>query len=102
MVMARTQTLVQLTDDLLAQLDARAAREGCNRSQLIREALADYLRDDREAELDRLIVEGYTRQPQTAEELALADVSAQLLIAAEPWESGPARELDEEREDGER
>jgi predicted transcriptional regulator len=85
--------LVQLSDDLLAQLDARAAREGRNRSELIREALAGYLHDDRQAELDRLIVAGYTRQPQTAEGLALADASARLLIAAEPWEPVRPAEL---------
>jgi len=83
--MARTQTLVQLSDELLAQLDARVAREGRNRSELIREALSDYLADDREAEIDRLIVEAYTRQPQTAEELADAGTRT-MLANVEPWD----------------
>jgi metal-responsive CopG/Arc/MetJ family transcriptional regulator len=84
MDVARTQTLVQLSDELLAQLDARAAREGRNRSDLIREALAGYLASDREAEIDRLIVESYTREPQEA----LLDVErlGRAMIAAEPWE----------------
>jgi metal-responsive CopG/Arc/MetJ family transcriptional regulator len=86
-LMARTQTLVQLSDELLAQLDARAAREGRSRSELIREALSEYLVDDREAEIDRLIVEGYTRQPQTAHELAYAASGTRTMLAnAEPWE----------------
>lgn len=84
--MARAQTLVQLTPDLLAQLDARSARTGRNRSDLIREALTDYLQLDREAELDRLIVEGYTRQPQAPDELALAEANARAMVAAEPWD----------------
>ncbi|MFN2642016.1 MAG: ribbon-helix-helix protein, CopG family [Actinomycetota bacterium] len=37
--MARTATLVQLNQDLLAALDQRAAEEGVSRSQLIREAI---------------------------------------------------------------
>jgi Arc/MetJ-type ribon-helix-helix transcriptional regulator len=87
MAMARTQTLVQLSDELLAQLDARAAREGRNRSDLIREALARFLAADREAEIDRLIVEGYTRRPQTVDELAVADLSTRTMLAnLEPWD----------------
>jgi metal-responsive CopG/Arc/MetJ family transcriptional regulator len=78
----RTQTLVQLSDDLLAQLDARMVREGRSRSELIREALAVYLGADREAEIDRQIVEAYTRQPQ--EDLG-AEWAARASIAAENW-----------------
>ncbi len=88
MVMARTQTLVQLSDELVAQLDARAAREGRNRSELIRKALADYLAADREAEIDRLIVEGYSRQPQTADELALAESGTRTMLDnVGPWDA---------------
>jgi metal-responsive CopG/Arc/MetJ family transcriptional regulator len=81
---ARTQTLVQLTDKLLAELDARAAREGRSRSELIREAITDYLNGDREAELDRQIVDGYTRHPQ--EDLLAADSTARAIVATEPWD----------------
>ncbi len=87
MGMARTQTLVQLSDELLARLDARAAREGRNRSELIREAIAAYLTADREAEIDRLIVEGYKRHPQSAEELAFAEFATRTMLSvAGPWE----------------
>jgi metal-responsive CopG/Arc/MetJ family transcriptional regulator len=78
MRMGRTQTLVQLSDELLARLDARAAREGRSRSELIREAVTGYLVDDREAEVDRRIVEAYTRQPQ--EDLLGAERAARALI----------------------
>jgi metal-responsive CopG/Arc/MetJ family transcriptional regulator len=83
MVMARTQTLVQLSDDLLAQLDERGAREGRTRSELIREAISSYLAGDIEGELDRRLVEAYTRQPQ--EDLTGAESAAIAIIAAEPW-----------------
>ncbi|MGI8506419.1 MAG: CopG family ribbon-helix-helix protein [Solirubrobacteraceae bacterium] len=81
--MARRQTLVQLSDELLAELDARAARDGRSRSQLIREAVAGYLAADPEADLDRRIVEAYTRQPP--ENLG-ADWAARASIMAENWD----------------
>jgi Arc/MetJ-type ribon-helix-helix transcriptional regulator len=85
MVMARRQTLVQLSDELIVQLDARVAREGRSRSDVIREALTDYLATDRDAEIDRQIVEAYTRQPQ--EDLLGATRTARAMIGAEPWET---------------
>lgn len=65
--MARTQTMVQLSDELLELLDRRAATRGLSRSQLVREAIEAHLSADREAELDRRITEGYTRMPQGGE-----------------------------------
>jgi metal-responsive CopG/Arc/MetJ family transcriptional regulator len=85
MVMARTQTLVQLTDELLTRLDERAARERRSRSTLIREAIEDYLRDELEAEIDRRIVEGYRRHPQTSDEDMWAEANARAAIREEPW-----------------
>jgi metal-responsive CopG/Arc/MetJ family transcriptional regulator len=85
MVMARTQTLVQLTDDLLARLDERAVREKRSRSTLIREAVEEYLADELKSEIDRRIVEGYRRQPQTSDEDAWAEASARDVVREEPW-----------------
>jgi len=81
---ASSDALIQLSDELLAELDARAAREGRSRSELIREALTGYLHGDRERELDRRIVEGYTLRPQ--EDLLAAERVGRAMIAAEPWE----------------
>lgn len=63
----RTQTMVQLNQELLELLDQRAASEGVSRSQLIRKAVEAFLAADREAALDRQIVEGYRRMPQSGE-----------------------------------
>lgn len=82
MLMARTQTLVQLTDDLLAALDAYRVREGRSRSDVVREAIEQYLASDREEEIDRLLVEAYTRQPPDD---VWGDQAAKVLIEAEPW-----------------
>jgi metal-responsive CopG/Arc/MetJ family transcriptional regulator len=83
--MPRTQTLVQLTQDLLRRLDERAAREGRSRSALIRDAIEAYLYDEEKARIDREIVEGYERIPTTDEELAWAEKEAREMIREEPW-----------------
>ena len=63
MVVARRQTLVQLTDDLVILLDAIAAKQGMTRSALIRSVLEGYVKEEDEAEKDRRMIEGYTRIP---------------------------------------
>lgn len=62
--MARAETIVQLTSDLVALLDAEAARKKTSRSALIREAVTAYLAEAAEAAITRSIVEGYERIPQ--------------------------------------
>lgn len=83
--MARTQTLVQLTENLLRRLDERAAREGRSRSALIRDAIEAYLYDEEKARINREIVEGYERMPVTDEELEAAEREAREAIREEPW-----------------
>jgi hypothetical protein len=61
--MARTQTLVQLTDELVALLDAEAADRGVSRSALIREILTEHTAAHREELVSRRILEGYRRIP---------------------------------------
>ena len=55
--------MVQLTDTLVSLLDQEAGRRGLSRSALIRDLLEESLRDQREVEIDRQIVDGYTRVP---------------------------------------
>jgi metal-responsive CopG/Arc/MetJ family transcriptional regulator len=83
--MARTQTLVQLTDDLLRRLDERAAREGRSRSALIRDAIEAFLHDEERDRITREIIEGYERIPPTEEELRMAEEGVREDIAEEPW-----------------
>jgi metal-responsive CopG/Arc/MetJ family transcriptional regulator len=85
MPMTRTQTLVQLTRDLLRQLDEKAAREGRSRSALIRDAIEAYLHDETKARIDREIIEGYERIPETDEEMAWAESETREMIREEPW-----------------
>jgi metal-responsive CopG/Arc/MetJ family transcriptional regulator len=85
MRVSRTQTLVQLSEELLRRLDERAAREGRSRSALIRDAIEAYLYDEDKARIDREIIEGYERIPETDEEMAWAEASARDMIREEPW-----------------
>jgi metal-responsive CopG/Arc/MetJ family transcriptional regulator len=85
MSVPRTQTLVQLNEDLLRRLDERAAREGRSRSALIRDAIEAYLYDEENTRIDREIREGYERFPETDEEIAAAERETRRLIREEPW-----------------
>ena len=83
--MPRKQVLVQLSDELVALLDERAARLGQSRSELIRRALELEVRDERKRAIDRAIVEGYTRIPPDGEFDAWAEANAIESIREEPW-----------------
>jgi metal-responsive CopG/Arc/MetJ family transcriptional regulator len=77
--------MVQLNDTLLEVLDQRAIETGRSRSDLIREAIEQYYKEDIEAAIDRAMVEGYTRVPADDEFDGLAEVSGAMLIGEEPW-----------------
>lgn len=84
MLIARTQTLVQLTPELLAALDEYQARSGAgSRSEVIRQAITRLLAEDREAQVDAEIVAAYTRQPP---EQIWGEQFARSVVEAEPWE----------------
>ena len=61
---ARRQVLVQLDDPLVEALDAKAQAAGISRSELIRRAIADHLRDLEWAEHDALAVAAYRHRPE--------------------------------------
>lgn len=86
--MPRTQTIVQLSDELLAELDELRAPEGRSRSELIRDALERYLAEHRQHSIDLAIVEAYTRVPPADDFGAMA--AARASIAAERWDDVPA------------
>jgi metal-responsive CopG/Arc/MetJ family transcriptional regulator len=77
--------MVQLNDMLLEVLDQRAIETSRSRSELIREAIERYYKDDIEAAIDRAIVEGYTRVPDDDEFDGLHQDLARRSIAEEPW-----------------
>jgi metal-responsive CopG/Arc/MetJ family transcriptional regulator len=81
--MPRSQTLVQLTDELLAALDQHAAASGRSRSEIIRAAIERYLAEVLAERADRAIIRGYRRIPQERD--PWAEAAARDSIASEPW-----------------
>ena len=84
--MARTQTMVQLNEELLESLDVVAARRGISRSALIRELVIDGLQQTGAAALGERIADGYRRMPQAlpdewGDPVATADVATGELLA---------------------
>jgi metal-responsive CopG/Arc/MetJ family transcriptional regulator len=63
MVMSRREVLVQLDDELVAQLDRLAARLGTSRSELLRRGAKAVITAEELAEADRELVAAYRRQP---------------------------------------
>ena len=86
-VSARKQVLMQLTEQLVAELDELVQRTGRNRSDLAREALDDLLRKFRAADTDRRFIEGYTRHPQTDDEWDEAQFEENMR-ALDDWDGG--------------
>ena len=78
--------MVQLNDELLEVLDQRATATGRSRSDLIREAIEQYYKEDIEAAIDRAIVDGYTRVPDDEDAWdPVYEELARRSIAEEPW-----------------
>ena len=81
MVMGRREVLVQLDDQLVADLDTLARRRGVSRSELLRQgALAVLAADEIEAADDELR-RAYRRKPQDP---ALVEVAARLASETAP------------------
>ena len=76
---------VRMSDDRVAAIDELVASGRASRAAVIVEAI-DRLVEQLESErIDREIVEGYTRIPQTDEELEWAEWSTHESLREEPW-----------------
>ncbi len=69
MVMARKEVLVQLEDELVADLDRIAAERGMSRSALLRRIAAAFILAEDEAKADAQLVASYTAHPQDEAEI---------------------------------
>jgi metal-responsive CopG/Arc/MetJ family transcriptional regulator len=63
MVIGRRQVLVQLDDELVKRLDRLAAKQGTNRSELLRRGAAAVLEAAERADADRALQAAYRRLP---------------------------------------
>lgn len=83
--MAEARTLVGVDRSIIERIDRLADREHRTREELVQEALDSYL--DRKprsdpSDVDRAIVESYSRQPQ---EVVGGEWAARQAILADPW-----------------
>ena len=74
--MARRQVIVQLSDQILTDLNALAARDGVSRSEIIRQAVIAHIRDRTWEEWDRVSNEAYARMPEDPEVTAWLEAAA--------------------------
>ena len=79
------QLVIRVSDELAAGVDELVASGlASSRSDAVRCSLERWIDSERRRRIGEAIVEGYTRIPQTDEELAWADRAAGM-IAEEPW-----------------
>ena len=77
---------VRMSVDRVERVDALVASGiYATRAEVVRAAVDQLLGRAEEQAIDRAIVEGYTRIPQTAEELASADLDLIDSLREEPW-----------------
>jgi Arc/MetJ-type ribon-helix-helix transcriptional regulator len=81
-----TQVVTRLDDRLVADLDGLVAGGYvASRSEGVRIGLERLVEEHRRRRIGAEIVEGYTRQPQTDEEISHAERATRASIAEEPW-----------------
>ncbi len=80
------QVVTRLDDKLVADLDGLVA-DGfvASRSEGVRMGLERLVEEHRRRRIGAEIVAGYTRLPETDEELAQAEQATRALIEEEPW-----------------
>ena len=81
MAMARREVLVQLDDDLVADLDRIAAARNTSRSELLRQGARAVIEADEEAAADAELIAAYRRQPPDP---ALVQSAARLAARTAP------------------
>lgn len=81
-----TQLVARIDQDLLTQVDA-LVKSGVvtTRSEAVRLGLTQLVDQHRRSQVGAKIVAGYSKQPQTKEELAGLRRSTRALIEEEPW-----------------
>ena len=77
---------VRMPEDRVSRIDALVEAESYeSRASFIVEAINRLVEEIEERQIDRRIVEGYTRFPQTEEEQRWARLGALDSIREEPW-----------------
>jgi Arc/MetJ-type ribon-helix-helix transcriptional regulator len=80
------QLVTRIPDGLAAEVDS-LVEEGvvASRSEAVRLGLERLVDRERRRRIGQAIVDGYTRQPQTEDELLWTDEDTRRMIEEEPW-----------------
>ena len=78
---------ISVPDTLLDAIENERAASGLSRSAFFRRAVEEHLRREREREDIERYIQGYQLYPETAEELAWAQLGLAAL-ALDPWDEG--------------
>jgi metal-responsive CopG/Arc/MetJ family transcriptional regulator len=79
---------ISLPDEVLQAIEKERLASGLSRSEFFRNAVEAFLRHRRERELEEQYVRGYQENPETAEEIALAEAVMGRVLAENPWDDG--------------
>ncbi|MBM2812752.1 MAG: hypothetical protein HW416_3511 [Chloroflexi bacterium] len=79
------RVIVTCPGSLLDEVDGQARRLGKKRSQVVREALAEWLTSQREREFEALLEEGYREYAEREGEIDPDWVAVQAEAAAATW-----------------
>jgi metal-responsive CopG/Arc/MetJ family transcriptional regulator len=80
-----SKVAISLPGDLLHRVDRARAQRKLSRSEYFRRAAETLLNQSAERDLDDYL-QGYTTQPETADEVEAARAASSRVLAAEPWE----------------
>ena len=80
------QIVTRIDDELLTKVDLVISLENLqNRSEFVRQAVAELVDRRMRQHVGQRIVEGYRHTSQTESEVAGADAAALAMIGEEPW-----------------
>lgn len=79
---------ISLPKDLLTEIERQCAARGESRSQFLRMAVEEFLRRERQKEMEEQYIQGYLKYPETPEEVEGIYKASLAALAQEPWDDG--------------
>ncbi len=78
---------ISLPDDVLQEIESERLAAGETRSEYFRRAVRAYFQNKRQKRAIEKYIQGYLKYPETEDEISLAEYTAHLAFAENPWES---------------
>ncbi len=76
---------ISLPEELLEEIEKERLTREVSRSEFFRRALETFLHQEREREAIEQYVQGYLRDPETADELGWVEATSQEVLTKYPW-----------------